>query len=109
MRMSEKQLLDKAIVTNDGHVIGGVEELIVDTQDWHVVRVGVRLRRQALEDLGLKKSWIRTQHISMPVSEIAGISDTIVLRHNINDVDFAGGEPRGEPGGEPGGEPRGDR
>jgi sporulation protein YlmC with PRC-barrel domain len=90
--MSDRAMQDKAVVTRDGHVIGSVHEVMVDTESWKVVRVGVKLRRSALEELGLKKPWIRRQEIEIPVNEIGGMQDELVLRHNAADLDFAGGK-----------------
>jgi sporulation protein YlmC with PRC-barrel domain len=91
--MSDKQLRDKHVVTADGHLIGTLEELIINTETRAIVAIGVRLRRDSLEALGLEKPWIRRPEIKVPVREISGISDQVVLRHKAADLDFSGGQP----------------
>lgn len=90
--LSYGELKDKAVVTKDGHVIGSVETVVIDTDLWRIERLGVKVRREAVEALGLKKPWIRRPEIEIPVREIAGVSDAVVLYHRAADLDFEGGD-----------------
>lgn len=91
---SDSNIRGKRVVTNDGHMIGHVEELVVDTETWRVERIGVKLERDKLEALKLKRPIVGSQEIKIAVREIAGVRDEIVLRHKLGELDFAGGQPK---------------
>lgn len=89
----DSDIRGKRVITNDGHMIGYVDTLVVDTETWRVERIGVRLERDKLDALKLKKPIVGSQEIKLAVREIAGVRDEIVLRHKLSEVDFAGGKP----------------
>jgi len=94
LNMTETQIMGLRVVSQDGHVLGDVSGLVVDTSSWRVAELAVRVRRSALEPLHLNKPMLGTQTIKVPASEIAGVSDAVVLRRTLGEFQFAA--PEGE-------------
>jgi sporulation protein YlmC with PRC-barrel domain len=78
--MSNTELIGKRILSQDGREIGEVESLHVDVETWRLSAVGVKLRREVLEQLSLKRPLIGTQVIRIPIDQVSGASDTVVLK-----------------------------
>ena len=94
LNMTETEIMGLRVVSQDGHVLGEVSGLVIDTTSWRVAELAVRLRRSALEPLRLNKPVLGTQTIKLPASEIAGVSDAVVLRRTLGEFHFAA--PEGE-------------
>ena len=88
MNMTNSQLIGRRVVSQDGHVLGDVSHLVIDSGSWRMVEVGVRLRRDAIEPLGLHKPWIGSQTVRIRVGDIAGVSDALILRPRLDDLRF---------------------
>ena len=51
------------------------------------------INREALDDLKLKRPWFGTQTVHVPVSEISGATDNLVLKSLLEKMEFSGGKP----------------
>ncbi|HLU65328.1 MAG TPA: PRC-barrel domain-containing protein [Kofleriaceae bacterium] len=92
--MNQGQLVGRRVVSQDGHVLGEVSSLLVDTASWRVVEVSVKLRKEAVAPLRLKKRRFGSQTVRVPAEEISGVGDAVVLRHRRDELALiAGGEP----------------
>ena len=92
LNMTESQLSGRRVVSQDGHVLGEVTGLIVDTGTWRVIQLAVHLRRQSLEPLRLKKPVLGSQTIRLATDDISGVGDAVVLKQRRDELSFAGGE-----------------
>jgi sporulation protein YlmC with PRC-barrel domain len=79
--MTEGQLVGTRVVSQDGFVLGDVAGLVIDTDSWRIAEIAVRLRRESLEPLRLKKKKIGSKTVHLPAEEVSGVSDAVVLKH----------------------------
>jgi sporulation protein YlmC with PRC-barrel domain len=100
------ELAGKLVVSQDGREIGEIDALYVDVDTWRVPAIKVKVRKEVLEDLSLRRPWIGTQVIRIPTAQVAGLTDTVVLGVPLAELSFVGGEPedQGEQEDDPGGE-----
>jgi sporulation protein YlmC with PRC-barrel domain len=91
--INSADLNGKTIVSQDGRRIGRVESVFVDVDNWEVSAVEVKLRRDKLQALELRRPLFGTQTIRIPTDQIAGVGDTIVLRTKLTELSFIGGSP----------------
>lgn len=84
-------LIGKPIVSQDGREIGRVEALHVDVKCWSVASIGVKVSKDVLEELNLKRPFIGTQIIQIPTGQVSGATDTIVLKSELSALAFVGG------------------
>jgi len=93
MRVMNNNVLNgKRIVTQDGRVVGEIESLFVDVESWRVTDLSVKVRKDVLEELKLKRPFIGTQIIRIPTDQISGTSDQVVLRPAFSGMTYEGGE-----------------
>ena len=52
----------------------------------------VKLNPATLDELKLKRPWFGTQTIHVPVGEISGATDNLVLKCPLEELEFSGGE-----------------
>lgn len=93
MMMNDHALTGKPVVSQDGRDVGAVAGLVLDVDKWSVRYIEVRLSRDSHEDLNLKRPLIRSQVIQVPVQHVSGVSDTVVLSSELEDLAFIGGKP----------------
>ncbi|MBT8468861.1 MAG: hypothetical protein KJN97_08940 [Deltaproteobacteria bacterium] len=85
-----RQLVGKRVVSQDGTDVGEVQGFDVDVEFWRIVTVEIKIERDALEALGLKKPIFGTQSVRLACDQISGVSDSVVLKHKTKDVRFLG-------------------
>jgi sporulation protein YlmC with PRC-barrel domain len=94
--MSETEavnLLHMRVVGQHGRAVGVVKEVLVNVETWHVECLEVKLNRDTLEELELKRPLLGTQTVRIPTSQVSGASDVIVLKAMLEDLEFSGGTP----------------
>ena len=78
------QLDDKEVVTEGGNILGSVKDWEFDPDTWKLTGVVVKVRRDMLEELGLKKPLIGTQEIVVATAHISGIANRVVLNKKLD-------------------------
>ena len=86
-------LVGMRIIGQHGREVGVITDMFADVETWHVQSLKVKLNRETLDDLKLKRPWFGTQTVHVPVSEISGATDNLVLKHCLEEMEFSGGKP----------------
>lgn len=85
-------LIGLNMIDQHGRNIGTVADLSVDISTWQLQTLEVNLNRTILDELKLKRPWFGTQAIQIPLSEVSGATDNLVLKCSLEDLEFSGGE-----------------
>jgi sporulation protein YlmC with PRC-barrel domain len=80
MRTNFEELRQRPVVDANGCVIGAVDKLIFDTDDWQVKALRIRLRRSVGAAIGARRSFFRAGSIDVPSDKIQSVGDTVLLR-----------------------------
>lgn len=83
------ELIGKTVVSQDGADVGEVHGLDVDVDSWKVEALEIKLERDVLEKLNLKKPVFGTQTARLATERVAGVSDSVVLRSTLKEISFA--------------------
>ena len=81
------------IIGQHGREIGVITDMFADVDTWELRSLEVKLNRETLDDLRLKLPWFGTQTVHVPVSEISGATDNLVLKCLLEEMEFSGGKP----------------
>lgn len=84
--MPVADLTGRMVITSDGHTLGDVADVVIDVDRWAVVALRVRLLTAATNELELKKPWFGSARITIPVEQVRGLSDTVVLRASFEQL-----------------------
>jgi sporulation protein YlmC with PRC-barrel domain len=86
-------LVGMKIIGQHGREVGVISDMIVDVGTWQLLSLKVKLNREALEDLKLKRPWFGSQTVHVPVGEISGATDNLILKSLLEEMEFSGGKP----------------
>jgi len=81
------------VIGQHGREIGVIADMSADVETWQLQSLEVKLNRETLGDLKLKRPWFGTQTVHVPVSEISGATDNLVLKCLLEEMEFSGGKP----------------
>ncbi len=90
-------IIGKSVIGQHGREIGRVLDVGVDAASWRVVSLQVKLDRNVHHDLNLKRMLLRSQTVTLPIADVSGVSDTVVLGRTLEHLVFSGGIPEAEP------------
>ena len=85
-------LVGMKIIGQHGRAVGVISDMFADVETWQLQSLEVKLNRETLDGLKLKRPWFGTQTVHVPVSEISGASDNLVLKHPLEEMEFSGGK-----------------
>lgn len=86
-------LMGLEIIGQHGRKVGVISDMFADVETWQLQSLEVKLNRETLDELKLKRPWFGTQTVQVPVSEISGATDNLVLKHPLEEMEFCGGKP----------------
>lgn len=76
-------IIGKQVLTRDGREIGRVQTLQIDPETWRVMSIGVKVARERLEDLDLRRPLLGSQSILVPTGEITAVADVVMLSRDL--------------------------
>jgi len=88
-----KSLVGLEIIGQHGREIGVITDMLADVDTWQLQSLEVKLNRETLDELELKRPWFGTQTVLVPVSDISGATDKLVLKLSLEEIEFSGGKP----------------
>lgn len=91
--MSLSGLVGMKIIGQHGREIGVITDVFADVDAWQLQSLEVKLNREALEDLKLKRPLFGSQTVHVPVSEISGATDRLIIKSPLEKMEFSGGKP----------------
>jgi sporulation protein YlmC with PRC-barrel domain len=83
---SSRDIVDKKILTQDGREVGYVEAIDVDLETWKVQSMELKLRRDALEALHIKRPLFGTRSARLSVEHVSGVTDSVVLKTGMEEL-----------------------
>jgi sporulation protein YlmC with PRC-barrel domain len=73
------------VICAGGFDLGNVNGIEINTENWLVTHLHVKLSKPASEDLGFKKRF-RTSTVCVPMSLVAKTGDNILLNKSIDEL-----------------------
>lgn len=91
--INSAQIIGKRVVAKDGRELGTVESIFVETEGWQVTAMAVKVARDKLDELRMKRPLVGSRSIKIPMTEVAAATDNVMLRGTISELT---GEPATE-------------
>ena len=82
MRLSDRTLKGRPVVSADGQVIGEIVELFVH-EDWKIESVRVELNKGLADKVGAARSLFHKGSIELPISFVQSVGDAVVLAVDV--------------------------
>ena len=79
MQVSDEHLRGRTVIAADGHAIGTVDALLIDTSAWTIVGLQIKLDKATAEQIGATRSILRAATLELPVRMVQSVGDAILL------------------------------
>jgi len=83
--VSISKIIGKGVVGAKGYNLGEVTGAEVNSVDWKITHLHVKLNSQAADELGFKKRF-RSSKVCMPVSLVSAMGDVITMNRSITEI-----------------------
>lgn len=84
--VSISELNGKRVVTSDAFVLGQIEGGSIDTANWQITHIHVNLNDQSLKALNLKKPFMGSVLVCLPVNLVQTVGDVVSLKEPLNQL-----------------------
>jgi len=82
------ELKGRTILGKGGREVGELSGILIDVDDWRVTSIEIKVHKDVLEAMGMKRPVFGTQSITVPISQISRTSDAILLEAELSEVQF---------------------
>jgi len=79
--MKVKKMNGLKVITFDAQNLGEIDGAQVDTSTWTITDLEVKLNKEAIQEMGLKKPKLGPLKVCLPVTYIQTFGDVITLKH----------------------------
>ncbi|MGN6110338.1 MAG: PRC-barrel domain-containing protein [Kofleriaceae bacterium] len=79
MRLSEDALRGRVVLSGDGIALGEITRIYVETTDWHVEALEIRLRKDITDRLGASRSLFRGATLEVSTQLVQSVGDVVIL------------------------------
>ena len=86
MRLSDETIRGKTVVGADGQVIGEVSALFLNSEEWRIESLQVKLRRETADHIGASHGIFHAGSIEIPVGSVQSVGDAVVLSVAVDDL-----------------------
>ncbi len=74
------------MVGASGRVLGEVEDLEIDYATWRITSLLVVVNSTVVADLGIEKPFWSKARIAIPIHQVSGATETVVLRSTVEEL-----------------------
>jgi len=87
MAMSfQSDLRKMQVVGASGRVLGEIEDVEIDVATWRIATLVVVVNSSAVADLGVDKPFWSHARIHIPIHQVSGATETVVLRSTVEEL-----------------------
>jgi sporulation protein YlmC with PRC-barrel domain len=86
----------KQVWSQDGREVGEIEGFEIAPDSWTILGFDIKVRREVLEDMHLKKPLMGSQTVRVLPEELSGIGDAVILKSRLSAIEHTGGKPMKE-------------
>jgi sporulation protein YlmC with PRC-barrel domain len=79
MRLSDDNIRGRTIIAADGHVVGEITALFLNSEAWRVESIQAKLGKEIADHIGAGRSLFHAGTLEIPVRLVQSVGDTLVL------------------------------
>ena len=83
--MSFEKIKGMFVICAGGFDLGEINGGEINTENWQVTHLHVKLSKAASEDLGFKKRF-RSSTVCLPISLVAQVGDNVLLNKSLDEL-----------------------
>ena len=84
--IKDTEITGKRVILEDASDIGMVTDVFVDTLDWRITRLDVRVEKRYAERLGLEKGLLKKAICPVKIHFLKSVGDVVHLKGDLDDL-----------------------
>ncbi len=84
--IKDTEITGKRVILEDACDIGMVTDVFVDTLDWRITRLDVKVEKRYAERLGLEKGLLKKAICPVKIHFLKSVGDVVHLKGNMDDL-----------------------
>ena len=84
--IKDTEITGKRVILEDASDIGMVTDVFVDTLDWRITRLDVKVEKRYAERLGLEKGLLKKAICPVKIHFLKSVGDVVHLKGNMDDL-----------------------
>ncbi len=84
--IKDTEITGKRVILGDASDIGMVTDVFVDTLDWRITRLDVKVEKRYAERLGLEKGLLKKAICPVKIHFLKSVGDVVHLKGNMDDL-----------------------
>lgn len=84
--MKVKKMNGLKVITSDAQNLGEIDGVHADLNTWTITDLDVKLNKEAIKEMGLKKPKLGPLIVSIPITFVKRFGDVITLKHTQEDI-----------------------
>lgn len=86
MRLSDENLRGRTVIAADGQAIGEVAALFLDSDEWRIESLQIKLRNEVADQLGAARNIFHAGTLEIPIRMVQSVGDAVVLSVNAKEL-----------------------
>lgn len=79
--MKVNKMIGLKVITHDAQNLGEIDGVHADIQTWTITGLDVKLNKEAIKEMGLKKPKLGPLIVSIPIAYVRQFGDVITLKY----------------------------
>jgi sporulation protein YlmC with PRC-barrel domain len=79
--MKVKKMIGLKVITHDAQNLGEIDGVHADINTWTITDLDVKLNKEAIKEMGLKKPKLGTLIVTIPITYVKQFGDVVTLKH----------------------------
>jgi sporulation protein YlmC with PRC-barrel domain len=79
MKLTDESFRGRVVLSSDGVAIGEIVRMLVDPDGWRVRSIEVRLRKDAAERVGVRRSLFHSASLEISTDLVQSAGDAVIL------------------------------
>jgi len=80
------QLRGRSVIDSAGNVIGEVDDVVIDSDNWQVSALRIRLKRETAAAMGVRSGAFRSALFDVTSEAVKGVAETVVLSRSLREL-----------------------
>ncbi len=86
MRLSDDNLHGRTVIASDGLEIGDIDALFLDSDDWRIESLQVKLHKDVADRLGADRGMFHAGALEVPIGMVQSVGDAVILSVALDDL-----------------------
>ena len=86
MRLSDKTLQGRTVISADGKAIGSISEIFISSSEWRIESIRIELHKDIADRIGANRTIFHRGTIELPVSFVQSVSDAVLLTLDVEQL-----------------------